>query len=170
MAGSEDSLSWRDEISTVLQEWIALPGGEHGAERWQRVGSAQPTGKPGVYVVDIRGSNLTADQADSLRLAGQDGRSVRDGFAVMEASVDGELLRVRVAEFAAPGEPHVWRLRQRPIATRHNPNCAQRAPVRDSDRTAPLADYCPSLATPSAATKRSVRTGSGTRSSQISRQ
>jgi hypothetical protein len=43
-------------------------------------------------------------------------------------------------------------------------------PVRDSDRTAPLADYCPLPATPSAATKRSVRTGSGTRSSQISRQ
>jgi hypothetical protein len=32
----------------------------------------------------------------------------------MEATVDGELLRVRVAEFAAPADPHVWRLRQQP--------------------------------------------------------
>lgn len=59
--------------------------------------------------MDIRGSDLTADQAENLRLAGLEERSIRRGFAVMEASVDGELLRVRVAEFAAPGEPHVWR-------------------------------------------------------------
>jgi hypothetical protein len=32
----------------------------------------------------------------------------------MEATVDGELLRVRVAEFASPAEPYVWRLRQQP--------------------------------------------------------
>jgi hypothetical protein len=42
--------------------------------------------------------------------------------------------------------------------------------VTNSVRTVLLADYCPLPTTPSAATKRSVRTGSGTRSSQISRQ
>lgn len=57
---------------------------------------------------------MTADQADNLRLAGPEKPSTQDGFPVMEATVDGELLRVRVAEFAAPAEPHVWRLRQQP--------------------------------------------------------
>jgi hypothetical protein len=107
-------LSWRDEIGTVLQAWIAALGGEQGRERWQRVGTAQPTGEPGAYAVDIRGSDLTADQADNLRLAGPEEQGVRGGFPVMEATVDGELLRVRVAEFAAPAEPYVWRLRQQP--------------------------------------------------------
>ena len=32
----------------------------------------------------------------------------------MEAAIDGELLRIRVAEFATPADPHVWRLRQAP--------------------------------------------------------
>jgi len=107
-------LSWRDEIGTVLETWIVALGGEHGRERWQRVGTARPTGEPGSYAVDIRGSDLTADQADNLRLAGSEERSVWDGFPVMGVTVDGELLRVRVAEFAAPSEPYLWRLRQQP--------------------------------------------------------
>src|SRR5450759_1928785 len=111
---SEESLSWRDEIDIVLQEWIAALGGREAGQRWRRVGTAQPTGEAGVYVVDIRSSDLTADQADNLRLAGPDGRSVRAGFPVMEVTIDGELMRLRTAEFAAPAEPHLWRLRQEP--------------------------------------------------------
>ncbi len=111
---SEESLSWRDEIDIVLQEWIAALRGEQGRQPWRRVGRAQPTGEAGVYVVDIRSSDLTADQADNLRLAGPDERGVRDGFPVMEATIDGELMRLRVAEFAAPAEPYLWRLRQEP--------------------------------------------------------
>jgi hypothetical protein len=107
-------LGWRDEIRTVLEEWVAALGGERGGEGWQRLGTARTMGEPGVYAVDIRGMDLTADQADNLRLAGSERRSVRGGFPVMEATVDGELLRVRVAEFAAPAEPYVWRLRQAP--------------------------------------------------------
>lgn len=107
-------MSWRDEIGTVLEAWIAALGGEQGRERWQRVGTARPTGDPGAYAVDIRGSDLTADQADNLRLAGPEEQGVWGGFPVKEATVDGEFLRVRVAEFAAPAEPYVWRLRQQP--------------------------------------------------------
>jgi hypothetical protein len=107
-------LSWRDEIDIVLQEWIAVLGGGQGGQRWQRVGTARLAGEPGVYVVDIRASDLTADHADNLRLAGPDDRSVQAGFPVMEATIDGELMRLRVAEFAAPAEPYLWRLRQEP--------------------------------------------------------
>jgi len=112
-------LSWRDEIDIVLQEWIAALGGEQGRQPWRRVGRAQPTGEAGAYAVDIRSSDLTADQADNLRLAGPDERGVRDGFPVMEATIDGELMRLRVAEFAAPAEPYLWRLRQEPDLPGH---------------------------------------------------
>ncbi len=107
-------MSWRDEIGTVLEAWVAALGGVQGGERWKRVGTARPTREPGGYAVDIRGSDLTADQADNLRLAGTEERSVRDGFPVLEATVDGEMLRVRVAEFAAPAEPYVWRQARQP--------------------------------------------------------
>jgi hypothetical protein len=62
-------LSWRDEIDIVLQEWIAALSGGQGRQRWQRVGTARSGGEPGLYVVDIRASDLTADQPDELRLA-----------------------------------------------------------------------------------------------------
>jgi hypothetical protein len=107
-------LSWQDQIDIVLQEWIAALGGDQGRQRWQRVGTARPTGEPGVYVVDIRGSDLTADQTDNLRLAGPDGVSGQTGFPVMETTIDGEFIRLRVAEFAAPAQPYLWRQRQQP--------------------------------------------------------
>ena len=107
-------MGWRDEIDIVLQEWIAALGGGQGGSHWQRVGSARPTGEPGVYVADLRASDLTADQVDSLCLAESDDRSVRTGFPVMNATFEGELVRLHVAEFAAPVEPYLWRLRQEP--------------------------------------------------------
>ena len=107
-------MSWRDEIGTALETWIAALGGVQGGEHWKRVGAARPAREAGAYVVDIRGSDLTADQADNLRLAGVEEGSVRDGFPVLEATVDGELLRLRVAEFAAPAEPYVWRQARQP--------------------------------------------------------
>ncbi|WP_198167003.1 AAA domain-containing protein [Microbispora sp. ATCC PTA-5024] len=62
-------------------------------------------------MVDIRGSDLSADQLNELRLAGAEPDSVRAGFPAMDATVEGRLLRVRVAEFADPADPHVWVLR-----------------------------------------------------------
>jgi hypothetical protein len=72
-------------------------------------------------------------------------------------------------------DPHRWIQAQGTVSSGISGSTPRDAiariqPVRDSDRTAPLADYCPLPATPSAATKPSVRTGPGTRSSQISRQ
>jgi hypothetical protein len=107
-------LSWREEIDIVLQEWVAALGGGQGGQRWQRLGTARPTAEPGIYVADIRATNVNADQAHNLRLAGPDDRNVQAGFPVMEATFEGELVRLRVAEFAALAEPYLWRLRQEP--------------------------------------------------------
>jgi hypothetical protein len=106
-------LSWQDEVDTALQAWIAAIGGRT-SESWQRLGTARPGGEPGTYAVDIRGTDLTAVQTQNLRLAGPDVRSVLRGYTVMNAAIDGELLRVQVAEFAAASEPYVWRLSQPP--------------------------------------------------------
>ena len=67
-----------------------------------------------MYTVDIRGSDLTADNIDNLRLAGPEARSVDNRFPVMNARVDGQLLRIQVAEFASPPDPYLWRLKQQP--------------------------------------------------------
>ena len=112
--GNGASLGWQDEIGTALDAWIAVLGGSRGGERWQRVGTARPTAEPGMYTVDIRGSDLTADNIDNLRLAGPEARSVDNRFPVMNARVDGQLLRIQVAEFASPPDPYLWRLKQQP--------------------------------------------------------
>ena len=107
-------MSWREEIDIVLRDWEAALGGGRGGQRWRRVGAARPTAEPGVYVVDIRASDLTVDQVDNLRLAGPDDRNVQAGFRVMDATFEGELVRLRVAEFAPPDGLCLWRLRQEP--------------------------------------------------------
>jgi AAA domain len=107
-------LSWRDEIDIVLQEWVNALGGGQGGPRWQRVGAVRRTGEPGVYIADVRATGLTADQADDLRLAGPEDRNDQAGFPVMEVTFEGELARLRVAEFADLADPYLWRLRQEP--------------------------------------------------------
>nr|WP_203950280.1 AAA domain-containing protein [Microbispora rosea] len=96
---------------TALDQWIALEGGSGRSPQWRRIGVARSTSEPGIFVVDIRGSDLTADQLNELRLAGAEPDSVKSGFPAMDATVEGRLLRIRVAEFAAPADPHVWVLR-----------------------------------------------------------
>lgn len=107
--GAEGRLSWRDEIDIALQEWIAASGADRGGPGWRRIGRARRDGEPGHFAVDIRSANLSPDQADDMRLAGPDEEgTASQGFPVMDAVFDGEVLRVRVAEFAAPPEPYLW--------------------------------------------------------------
>jgi hypothetical protein len=81
---------------------LAGEGGDKGGRRWQRVGLAREAGPPGQFVVDVRSTRLTADQADDLRLAGPDAKRILDeGFPVMDVTFEGELLRLRAAEHAS---------------------------------------------------------------------
>jgi len=85
-----------------------------------------PAGCPREALEEFRAAGQLQPQlASSLALSGQvtgwllatcdwPGRMNGDGFPVMEATIDGELMRLRVAEFAAPAEPYLWRLRQEP--------------------------------------------------------
>ncbi|MEV4575062.1 AAA domain-containing protein [Nonomuraea jabiensis] len=106
-------MGWREEIVTALDEWIAAEGGTGGQPRWRRLGRAIRTGD-GLYVVDVRGAELSPDRLDGLRLAGAEQSSIDEGFAVMDVSQSESMLTVRVAEFADPAEPHLWSLQQPP--------------------------------------------------------
>ncbi|MFD1939615.1 AAA domain-containing protein [Nonomuraea mangrovi] len=107
-------MGWREEIVTALDEWIAAEGGAGGQPRWRRLGRAIRTGD-GLYVVDVRGAELSPDRLDGLRLAGAEQGSIDEGFAVMDVSQSESTLTVRVAEFADPTDPHLWSLQQPPM-------------------------------------------------------
>ncbi|MGW1128088.1 AAA domain-containing protein [Streptomyces sp. NPDC002526] len=108
-------MGWREEIASALGEWIAVEGGAGRQPRWQLVGRAAPTGDPGCYVVDLRGSDIGPDQLDALRLAGPDDDGIETkGFAASEAVQNGSLLTLRVPEFAEVTDPHLWILKQPP--------------------------------------------------------
>jgi hypothetical protein len=105
---------WRDEVDVVLREWIANEGGGKDGRRWQRVGATQAGSQPGQFIVDARSAKLTADLADDLRLATQDGNNIlAEGFPVMDVTFEKEVLRLRVPEHAPPGL-HLWWHRQEP--------------------------------------------------------
>ncbi len=107
-------MSWQDEVGSALDEWVKLAGGGRGGNRWSRVGAALPTADPGVYLVDIRGIELSAEQADNLRLAEDKAEPSKDGLRVRRISFEGELLRLWTAEFAAFAKPCLWRFHQPP--------------------------------------------------------
>ncbi|MFC0623259.1 AAA domain-containing protein [Kribbella deserti] len=105
-------MGWSDEVTTALDEWIALEGGTSRRPSWRRIGRAVRTAVGGEYLVDIRGSELGPDQLDDLKLAGPERATIDSGHAVMEASQSGATLTIRVAEFADPEDPHLWLLQQ----------------------------------------------------------
>ncbi|NYI03416.1 AAA domain-containing protein [Allostreptomyces psammosilenae] len=107
-------MGWREEIATALGEQLALEGGARRQGQWRRLGRAVRMREPGVFTVDTRGIDVNPDQLDGLRLAGADTDSLDAGFPVLEARHDGSTLRVQVAEFAHPDDPHLWLLGQPP--------------------------------------------------------
>lgn len=107
-------MGWREEITTAVDEWIAVEGGAGQRPRWRRIGRAARAGEPGRYAVDLRGTELNPDQLESLRLAGPEESGVEAGFAVTETMQSGSSLTVGVAEFADPVDPFLWVLQQPP--------------------------------------------------------
>ncbi|MEV7966979.1 AAA domain-containing protein [Sphaerisporangium sp. NPDC088356] len=101
-------------MTTALNEWLSVEGGAQQSGRWRRIGAARAAAEPGVFVVDLRGMDVSPDQLDGLRLAGSEETSVQAGFPVMETVVEGQILQVRVAEFAAHSDPYLWSFRQPP--------------------------------------------------------
>lgn len=106
-------MGWREEIAMALDVWIADEGGS-GRARWQRLGAAVRGAGSGEFSVDTRGAEVSADLLDRLRLDGPQEPGDESGFAVMEATSEGAVLRVKVAEFADLPEPFLWLYRETP--------------------------------------------------------
>lgn len=101
---------WRDEVCTALDFWLEQEGGSDRTGRPRNLGPARPESTRGWFAVDLRSSSVDVEQLDSLILAGPD--SPDPSHAVLDATVEGPLLRVKVADFVDLADAHVWQRKQ----------------------------------------------------------
>lgn len=103
---------WRDEVRGALDFWISKEGGANQTERLVCVGPARQESQRGWYAVDLRDTKADPDQVESLSLAGRAGPDSGASHPVMEAVLEGQLIRVRVAEFVDIADAHLWQRKQ----------------------------------------------------------
>ncbi|MEU2316030.1 AAA domain-containing protein [Streptomyces albidoflavus] len=110
MSFKRGNVGWQEDVVSALEAWVAHEGVPAREPRWRSLGRAVGGREPGTYVIDVRGSDIATDQlqGDSLRLSGPDESAVDAGHTVLDVFKDGTALRVRVAEFADPDDPHLW--------------------------------------------------------------
>lgn len=101
---------WRDEICSALDFWISAEGGARQAERLACLGAARQESQRGWYSVDSRSINV--DQVESLRLSGKGGPDAGPAYPVLDATQDGPVIRVRVAEFVDLADAYLWQNKQ----------------------------------------------------------
>ncbi|BDH14877.1 hypothetical protein HOK021_60560 [Streptomyces hygroscopicus] len=103
-------MGWQEEVVSALDAWVTHEGVPAREPRWRPLGRAVRGRTPGEFVIDVRGSDAGTDQlhGDGLRLAGAEENGVDAAHAVLDVFKDGTALRVRVAEFADPPDPHLW--------------------------------------------------------------
>ena len=102
---------WRDEVCSALDFWISAEGGARQDERLTCLGAARQESQRGWYSVDSR-SILNADQVESLRLSGKGGPGTGPAYPVLDATQDGPVIRVRVAEFVDLADAYLWQNKQ----------------------------------------------------------
>jgi hypothetical protein len=110
---------WRDEVSGAVDAWLrAVPPGAR-APTWKQIGTARPEGA-GSFVVDLRGSQKTQppEELETLRLSRRRPTEATEGddsgYRVLDAVLEGEILRVRVAAHVVEHDLRLWALRQPP--------------------------------------------------------
>jgi hypothetical protein len=102
---------WRDEVCSALDFWISAEGGARQAERLTCLGAARQESQRGWYSVDSR-SSINVEQVESLRLSGKAGPGAGPAYTVLDATQDGPVLRVRVAEFIDLADAYLWQNKQ----------------------------------------------------------
>ena len=102
---------WRDEVCAALDFWISAEGRARQAERLTCLGAARQESERGWYSVDSR-SILNVDQVESLRLSGKAGPGAGQAYTVLDATQDGPVIRVRVAEFVDLADAYLWQNKQ----------------------------------------------------------
>jgi AAA domain/PLD-like domain len=111
---------WRDEVGGAVRAWLGAIQSGVRAPTWRPVGTARPEGQ-GWFVVDLRGSQQTQtrpEELDTLRISRQrpTGATGSDAIAyrVLDAVLEGEILRVQVAAHVVEHDLRLWTLKQPP--------------------------------------------------------
>jgi AAA domain len=110
---------WRDEVSGAVDAWLrTVPPGAR-APTWKQIGTARPEGA-GSFVVDLRDRHRTQppEELETLRLSKRRPTEVTEaddsGYRVLDAVLQGEILRIRVAAHVVEHDLRLWALRQPP--------------------------------------------------------
>jgi AAA domain/PLD-like domain len=111
---------WRDEVSGAVRAWLGTVRPGVRTPTWRPIGTARPEGQ-GWFVIDLRGAQLTQtgpEDLETLRLSRDRPtgatRSDETGYRVLDAALQGEILRVRVAAHVVDHDLRVWALKQPP--------------------------------------------------------
>jgi hypothetical protein len=99
---------WRDEVSGAVQAWLGCHTGRHQGPMWKQIGMARPEGQ-GSFVVDLRGAGqqYIPEDLETLRLCKErPGEAEGNGYRVLEAVLQAEILKVRVAAVSGRCDSH----------------------------------------------------------------
>jgi len=110
---------WRDEVSTAVAAWLGTMHGGGRGPVWKLVGEADPEGQ-GRYVVDLRGQATQArpEELETLRIAKERPTGMAEStggeYRVLDAFLEGEILKVQVAAHVTGHNLRLWALKQPP--------------------------------------------------------
>ncbi len=111
---------WRDEVGGAVRVWLGTIQAGARAPTWRPVGTVRPEGQ-GWFVVDLRGAQqkqTRPEELETLRISKErpTGATGSDdtGYRVLDAVLQGEILKVRVAAHVVGHDLRLWALRQPP--------------------------------------------------------
>jgi AAA domain len=111
---------WRDEVSSAVGAWLGTMRVGTRTPTWRSIGTAQPEGQ-GWYVIDLRGAQkkqTSLEDLEALRISKErptgGGASGENGYRVLDAVLQGEILRIRVAAHVVEHGLLLWALTQPP--------------------------------------------------------
>ena len=111
---------WRDEVSGAVRAWLGTMQSGVRGPTWRPIGIARPEGQ-GWFVVDLRGAQQARtrpEELETLRISRErpTGATGSDdvGYRVLDAVLQGEILRVQVAAHVAEHDLRLWALKQPP--------------------------------------------------------
>lgn len=111
---------WRDEVSSAVDAWLGTMRAGKRTPTWRVIGTAQPEGQ-GWYVIDLRGiqpTQTSLEDLEALRISKErptdGGASSENGYRVLDAVLQGEILRIRVAAHVVEHGLLLWAFKQPP--------------------------------------------------------
>jgi hypothetical protein len=108
---------WRDEVGGAVRAWLGTIQSGVRTPTWRPIGTARPEGQ-GWFVVDLRGAQQTQtrlEELETLRISRERPTGATGsgdiGYRVLDAVLQGEILRVQVAAHVAEHDLRLWALK-----------------------------------------------------------